>query len=64
MIREYLKVCVAKFVLIFGTAFLIFLKFKKLISDIDKKKEIIILCIPTSGVKIIKQAKRRTEPRM
>ena len=42
----------------------IFFKFKKLISDIDKKKEIIMLWIPTSGVKIIKQAKRRREPKI
>ena len=41
---------------------LIFLMFKKLINDIDKKKEIIMLWIPTSGVKIIKQANRRAEP--
>ena len=62
--KQYLVMVDVKFSDKSPISALIFLKFKKLISDIDKKKEIIILCIPTSGVKIIKQAKRRTEPRM
>ena len=47
-----------------GTAFLILLKFSKLMIVIEEKNDTIIEFIPIKGVKIIKQANKTNEPIM
>lgn len=65
--NEIIKTLKMKFVnlkLKFGNVFLIFIRFKIDIVDIESEKEIIIELIPTNGVNIIKLINKIIEPMM
>ena len=64
IIKEYLKEVFIILILRFGIVLLIFLIFRIVIIDIERKKEIIMLFIPTNGVNIIKLANKTADPIM
>ena len=64
IIKEYLNVKLNKLNLIFGIDFFIILMFNAVVVNIDRKKDIIIEFMPTSGVNAIKETNNTTEPKM
>jgi len=62
IINEYLNEIPIKFMFMLGITFLIFLKFKRVVSVIEIKKETIMLFIPIIGVKTINETNKAIDP--